>query len=75
MNLINSLFAIAEHTLSIYKTKESRKFLERVLYLKKTYRFEVNKHEDNRNHALMDNVVFELCVITDTIAKFGEPSA
>lgn len=75
MDLINSLFGIAEHTLSIYDTKLSRKYLERVIYLKKLYYTEENTREENRNHALMDNIVNELCLITDAIASFGKPSA
>lgn len=74
--VVTSLFTIAKHALSIYDTKQSRKYLERVLYLEKTYRFEENKtdDEDNKqNHALMDNCIAELCLITDTVAKFGKP--
>lgn len=75
MDLVKVLFGITEHALSIYDTKLSRKYLDRVIYLKKTYRFEENKNEESRNHALMDNIVSELCLITETVATFGEPSA
>ncbi len=73
MNIVGALFGIAEHSLSIYDTKMSRKYLERVLFLKKLYYKEENKIEENRNHALMDNIINELCLITDTIASFGKP--
>ena len=73
MNIVGALFGIAEHSLSIYDTKMSRKYLERVLFLKKLYYKEENKIEENRNHALMDNMINELCLITDTIASFGKP--
>lgn len=73
--MIDSLFKIIEHSLGIYETKEARKHLDRVIDLEKTYYAEENKSEENRNHALMDNIVHELCLITDTIASFGKPGA
>jgi hypothetical protein len=75
MDIVSALFGIAKHTLSIYETKDARKYLERVLYLEKTYRFEENRPDVNQNHALMDNCVAELCLITDTIAKFEKPKS
>ena len=45
MNIVGALFGIAEHSLSIYDTKMSRKYLERVLFLKKLYYKEENKIE------------------------------
>jgi len=70
--IISSLFKIAEHTLGIYKTKQARKYLDRVIYLKKRYYAEENKPDNQQNHALMDNITNELCLITETIASFGE---
>lgn len=67
--IIGSLFAITKHSLSIYDTKQSRKYLDRVLFLEKVYYAEENKNEDMRNHAVMDNCVNELCLLTETIAK------
>jgi hypothetical protein len=74
MKILTALFGITEHSLSIYDTKLSRKYLDRVLLLKKIYYQEQNKDEEKRNHALLDNVVNELCIITETIAQFGKPS-
>ncbi len=70
--VISSLFAITKHSLSIYKTKQSRKYLDRVIYLEKVYYAEENKPEDKRNHAVMDNVTNELCLLTQTITKLKE---
>lgn len=67
--IVSSLFAITKHSLSIYDTKQSRKYLDRVLYLEKVYYVEENKPEDKRNHALMDNCVNELCLLTTTITR------
>lgn len=67
--IISSLFTITKHSLSIYDTKASRKYLDRVLFLEKVYYAEENKLEDKRNHAVMDNCINELCLLTQTIAK------
>ena len=70
--LVDSLFKITEHALGIYKTTQSRVYLERVLQLKKVYRSEQNKEDEKRNHAVMDNAINELCVLTESIADFGQ---
>lgn len=67
--IIASLFTITKHSLNIYSTKQSRKYLDRVLFLEKVYYAEENKSEDERNHAVMDNCVNELCLLTETVAK------
>lgn len=72
MNLVNALFSIAEHTLSIYDTKTSRKYLDEVIMLKKVYYYEENKDDSKRNHAVMDNVVNRLCIISESFAEFKE---
>ncbi len=71
---IESLFKIVEHVLGIYENKQSRTYLDRVLYLKKLYYAEENTDEKYRNHALMDNIVNELCLISDAVTSFGKPS-
>ena len=71
--IAGSLFKIVEYTLKLTNTKESRKYLDRVLYLKKVYYNEENKPEESRNHAFMDNAINELCVITETVASFEKP--
>lgn len=73
--LIGSLFKLAEHTLSIYKTKQARKYLDRVIYLKKEYYEEENKDELSQNHARMDNIVNELRIITESITDLKEQDA
>lgn len=72
MNLVKSLIGIASHVLGIYDTKLSRKYLDRVIKLEKMYYEEQAKSEDKRNHALMDNIINELCLISDTITALGE---
>lgn len=74
MEIVNALFKIAEHTLSIYKTKYARKYLDEVISLRKAYYNEENKPEDERNHALMDNSINRMCIIIEEITNFKEQS-
>jgi hypothetical protein len=67
--IVSSLFSITKHSLSIADTKLSRKYLDRVIYLEKVYYAEENKPETLRNHAIMDNAVNELCLLTKTITR------
>ena len=71
-NLVTALFGLTKHVLGIYEMKEARKYLDRVIYLEKEYRYEENKDEKLRNHAYMDNILSELCLITETSTKFKE---
>ena len=68
--IIASLFAITKHSLSIIDNKQSRKYLDRVVFLEKVYYAEENKPEEKRNFAVMDNATNELCLITKTVTKF-----
>lgn len=74
MNIAQALFAIAQHALSIYDTKTSRKYLDEVISLKKAYYNEQNKSDNERDHAVMDNALNRLCIISEATAKFGKPS-
>ena len=69
---ISSVFKIAEHTLGIYKTKQARIYLDRVIYLKKEYSKESNKNEESQNHAYLDNIASELRIIIEAITIFGK---
>jgi len=68
--IIASLFAIAKYSLSIVDNKQSRKYLDRIIYLEKVYYYEENKPEPDRDFAVMDNCINELCLITQTITRF-----
>ena len=74
LGITEALFGITKHALGIYETKQARKYLDRVLYLEKLYYAEENKNENDRNHALMDNAINELCLITKTVASFKKPN-
>lgn len=68
--IISSLFAITKHSLSIADTKLSRRYLDRVVYLEGVYYAEENKPDEKRNHAVMDNCINELCIITKATTEF-----
>lgn len=70
INITEALFGITKHALGIYETKQARKYLDRVVYLEKVYYSEENKNETDRNHAIMDNAINELCLITEAVAQF-----
>lgn len=71
--MISTLFKILEHTLGIYRTKDARKYLDRVIELRKIHHEESNKARPNM--AVLDNVDAELRIITEAITQFGEPNA
>jgi hypothetical protein len=71
MSPLNAFFKILEHTLSIVDNKESRKYLDIVIYLKKAMYEEENKG-DVQNRAIYDNAWNELCIITASVAELGK---
>lgn len=73
MSIVSSLFAITKHVLGIYRTKQAREYLDRVIYLEKLRYEELKRPEDECNHALLDNIDNELCIISEASAKFGQP--
>lgn len=71
--VVESLLKILEHTLGIYRTKDARKYLDRVIELRKL-RYEEN-NKPRPNMAVLDNIDAELCIITEAVAQFGTPDA
>lgn len=69
-----ALIEIVKHSLSIYDTKQSREYLDRVIFLEKVMYEESNKG-DSQNRARFDNARNELCIIANNVAKFGKPVA
>lgn len=63
MNVLTALLPFLKLYLEKQVLKEARKYLDRVVYLEKQYLKEENKDEADRNHAYMDNIVSELCII------------
>lgn len=75
MDIVTALVQSLKFGLSLWNTKESRKYLDRVIDLEKQIYYETNKPEENRNHALIDNCNAELCIIAEATSKFGKQNA
>ena len=74
-NIAAALIQSLKFGLSIWDNKESRKYLDEVLSLEKKRLYEENKPEEKRNHAILDNIDARLCLITETVARFGESNS
>ena len=71
-NIIAPLLGIAEGYLKLRNKKEERKYLDRLIFLKKEIYVEENKSEDSINHARLDNLHSELRILIESIASLGE---
>lgn len=70
--MISSIFKILEYALSIGEEKYRSRYLDKVVKLKRQYYKEINKNEATQNFALIDNIEYELRIITDSITDFRE---
>lgn len=68
---ISPLLSIAGEYLKLKNTKESRKYLDKLIWLKKEIYVEENKSEDSINHARIDNLNSELRILIESIATLG----
>ena len=68
---ISPLLSIAGEYLKLKNTKESRKYLDKLIWLKKEIYVEENKSEDSINHARIDNLNSELRILIESIASLG----
>lgn len=60
--MVTEIIALLKTGLSIWQSKESRKYLDKVISLEKDW-YEAYNAED-RNNALLDNIEFELRVLS-----------
>lgn len=63
-----SLLGILGSALSIWDNKEKRKYIDKMLQLKKDYYEEFNKPLAVRSDAVLDNLEFELRNLADAVA-------
>lgn len=54
--------------LSLWESKEKNKYIDRLEKAKREYREEFNKAPADRSDAVLDNLEFELRIITDSFA-------
>ncbi len=59
--------------LSIWEHKEKFKYVDQLLKLKKEYYAEDNKAPSERDDAVLDNLYFQLCLLSDSFAASVVP--
>lgn len=57
------LAGITKHALGLIESKESRKYIDRIIQLEKMKREEQGKPKSDWDHAFLDNIDHELCLI------------
>lgn len=57
---MNAFIQVLGSALSIWDSKEKSKYVDRYMKLKKEWYAEENKPESQRDHAVIDNLEFEL---------------
>jgi len=72
--MVESLFKVLASGLSLWQSKESRKYLDKLIRLKKEWYEEYNL--DRPDMAKLDNIEFELRLLSEAFAsKVGKPDS
>ncbi len=62
--------------LSLWESKEARKYVDRLEKIKREYYEEINKPDQERSDAVLDNLEFELRLLSDSFStSVGESNA
>jgi hypothetical protein len=76
---LNLALGVLKEGLKLWNSRESNKYLERVIKLEKDYYEELNKPSDERSDYRLDSILLELTIISQSFlhypAKRGNPSA
>lgn len=75
MDIAAALIQSLKFGLSLWNTKESRKYLDEVLDLEKRKYEENKKPKHLRDHGYLDNIDNRLCLIAESTARFGGKTA
>ncbi len=70
--LVAPILSILEQFLKLRNTKEDRKILDRVIFLRKEKYNEENKPDNKQSHSYIDNINAELRIIIESVAQFEE---
>jgi len=65
--MIDSLFKALASGLSLWESKESRKYIDKLLKLEKEYYVETNK--ELPDDAVLDNIRYELCFLSKAFSS------
>ena len=63
--MIDALIKSLEAGLSLWASKEKRKYLDKVISLKRDFYEEYNKPDDDRSDAVMDNIRLQLRIVAN----------
>ncbi len=67
----NLVLSLLEKGLSLWEHKDKTKYIDKVIKLKTEYRDELNKPEDSRSGAVLDNIEFELRLIASAFSSIA----
>ncbi len=73
--MILQIISLLSAGLTLWSDKEKNKYIDKLIELKKKYYEESNKLEADRDDAVMDNILFELKILSDsfvTSVKAGQ---
>lgn len=74
--MITLLFGVLEQGLKLWNSKEGRKYLDRVIKLKKEWHEEYIKSLDVRSDDKLDGIEYELRVLSESFVQAaGAPDA
>lgn len=62
--MLSSIIQLLQTGLSLWEHHEKTKYIDKVIQLKKRYRDEESKPENERSGAVLDNIEFELRLIS-----------
>ena len=66
--IFSSILKIVEAALSSWEHKLKQKYVDQIEELKRTYYAEINKPDDERSDAVLDNLERELCIAAEALA-------
>lgn len=67
--MILQLISLLSAGLTLWSDKEKNKYIDKLIELKKKYYEESNKPEAERDDAVMDNILWELKVLSDNFVS------
>lgn len=62
--MIQVIFNVLQAALQLWENKEKTKYVDKLISLRKSYHEEINKSPDTRSDAVLDDIEFELRVLS-----------
>jgi hypothetical protein len=67
--MFNLILGVLEQGLNLWNSKESTKYMDRLIRLKKDFHEEYNKPLDERSDIRLDDIEFELRVLAESFIQ------